>query len=333
MRSLNTRVVFRYVLSVFVLLLLLTSLISTTAHANPSASMALNPSAAGITIGSSVTLTVQIVAGANQIIAAQACVTYDSSKVSAGTPNVSGSALAYSTPSSSADCSAGEVQISQYGLPAFPSGTFTLGTITFTALVSNTTASIGFDSGTSYIKDNATVDGGGNPINIMTGSTGSTLTLNAVPATPPPATPPSNPPSTPSGGTTPTKQPTTPTTPAATPTTPAVADPPATPAAATLPTTTTTPAPQNPDPFPKEPKSKAPFIIGGASVFGIIVIGLVVKFFLLPFLNKRKLDVPTAPIAPIQETSPIDTIIQPSHDFSAPVFAQDPRPKLRPRDL
>lgn len=151
-----------------------------------SATLSLSPASASVTVGDDVTLTIQVNAGSNQITGAQACLVFDSAKVTFKSISAAGSALSFQTPPSSDDCPGGEPQISRFDFST-ASGTFTLGTVTFTAAQGGTSAAITFDNIASYVKDNATLDGDDNPVSILTGSSGSALTLNAVPSSPAPS--------------------------------------------------------------------------------------------------------------------------------------------------
>ncbi len=139
--------------------------------------------------GSTISLTIQVDAGTNQITAAQACLMYDTSKLTLINTDSSSSTLPSVTPGSSTDCSVGQAQISRFAFspnaktvnPA--SGTFSLAVVTFQAKQSGTTATISFDTAKSYIKDTATTTTNGNYSNILAGTSGVTLTLNSLTAT------------------------------------------------------------------------------------------------------------------------------------------------------
>jgi hypothetical protein len=278
-------------------------------HANPSATLNLTPATINITQGASVTLTIKVAAGANQITGAQACLTYDNTKLSAGTPDTSSSALGYPTPSSSSDCTAGEIQVSRFDFTPV-SGTFILATIAFTATsAQSVVTNINFDNATSYVKDNVTTDGNGNFISILSSSSGSSLTLNPV-AAPTPPTPPTSPP--PPAPTTPATKPTkapAPPTPSPVTTTPketehqiaTIAQPNIIPAPP--PVTKVIAAPTS------KPNNTPHYIIGAATIAALLAICAAIKFALLPFLTKRKLATMPQVILSPDPITPVATAI------------------------
>lgn len=267
------------------LLLYLTIGVAPTASA-ASATLSLTPATASVTQGSDIQLTIRINAGANQITGAQACITFDSAKLTLTQTDISSSAFSYTTPGSSSDCSAGQTQVSRFDITQ-PSGTLTLAVLTFRANQGGATANVSFDNTTSYIKDNDSTDGSGNYISILTGSTGTSVTLNAIPAapaSPAPATPP------PAKAKTTTPKATTPaivnnTPPAVTETAPAqTSSSDVTAEAAPTPTTT-------PKITKKAASNKVAYIVAGIVLAVLIAAGLVAKFVGIPgvplFAKKR----------------------------------------------
>jgi fibronectin type 3 domain-containing protein len=156
-------------------------------NASPTTSLSMASSSGTLTTGSQVAITVKVSAGANQITGAQACVSYDATKLSLTSIDTSTSPLHNAIPAGSGDCNPGQAQISRFDTtPA--SGDFTLGILNFSVIQASTTATLGFDTNKSYIRDNASTDANGNYINILTTATGSTLTLDPITPIPDPIT-------------------------------------------------------------------------------------------------------------------------------------------------
>lgn len=174
----STRRLYAGVLS---LTLLILSASGGVAHAAATATLALTPTTATTTQGATTAVTIQVNAGTNKITGAQACIKYDAAKLSLINTDTSTSALSYTTPNSDADCKAGELQVSRFSTDK-PSGTFTLAKLTFKALGTDTSASLDFNTTSSYIKDDATADVNGTYTSILTGSTGAKIAIGTVPA-------------------------------------------------------------------------------------------------------------------------------------------------------
>lgn len=202
-----------------------TVLLNRNAYGAASATMYLTPATGSITQGSDIQLTIKVAAGTNKIIAAQACIQYDKTKLQLIQTDTTSSPLPNEKPSDPGyNCPPGELQVSQYGT-SFPSNTFNLAVLTFRALQANTSDTLSFNNTKSYVMDNATTDSSGTYVSILSGTTGSTITLSPVPV---PA---------------PTAQPATPA-----PTITKTPAPSATPTASTPPKTTVTPRPTTPVP-------------------------------------------------------------------------------------
>jgi hypothetical protein len=307
---------------------------SGTAYA-ASGTMSLSAASGSLQQGSSTVVTVQVSAGTD-ITAAQACVSYDSSKLSLTNTDYSGTPLDATTPSSaSTDCSAGQVQIGRYSLTSHPSGNFTLARLTFKALASSGSNALTIGS-KSFLYDNTASDPPG--ILNLDGSTGTTISFTAIPS-PEPSPSPSSP-----APTTSTKQTTksSGTTASATTTTSSAAaitdagrstDTELTQAVSAdvhVPLTRTS---ANTTAEAKNAKSRRTlFILIGATFASIIAAVVMAKFLGVPGLPRRQESIGAAPLPPTDPTSAAishlpdaqipgpSAVIQPEHH-------DDPTPK------
>lgn len=145
------------------------------------ASLSFSPTNATVNQGSSVVLTIQVIAASQNISGAQACIHFDTSQLSLVNTDTSSSPLTYTTPSSSSDCAMGDTQVSRFGV-SHPSGTFTLAKLTFKALAFGVSTPVAIEKAQSFIKDTSTTDSSGNYANILSTLSGSTIKQNAVAA-------------------------------------------------------------------------------------------------------------------------------------------------------
>lgn len=184
----NTKSSIKYVAAIMFALYLFIQLFFGSigkSFAAASATISISPTAVGVTQGSSTVVTVNINAAANNITAAQACVSYDTSKIQLTNTDYTTSPLGTTTPSGGTDCPAGQIQLSRYTLPPFPNGTFALAKLTFKALVAGGTTTVSVNNGSSYIYDDT-----GTATNILVAPAGSSvLSLESIPAAPPSASP------------------------------------------------------------------------------------------------------------------------------------------------
>lgn len=142
------------------------------AHA-ASVSNSYSPASQSLANGSNVTLTINTNAGSNHVLTDQLRVTYDPAKLKYISVSYSGSPLDQSAPEEASGT--GYYQIARYTLGTKPTGSFKLATITFQALTSSGSATVGYDAANSsvYVQE----DGGA--ANALTGTSGSTITLTA----------------------------------------------------------------------------------------------------------------------------------------------------------
>jgi len=297
--SLAKNKLFRLIASIGLTATLFSTLFVGSAAA-ATAKFTISPTSGSVTVGSSIVLTIQATANGSAF-AVQSCVTYDSSKLQLTNTDYSADPLTNTTGSApSTDCLDGEIQLGRYSTsPA--SGTFTVAALTFKALQSGTTASVGFDDAKSVIGNDT-----------PSGSNSSTLTLVAIPAptpTPTPTTPPAtttNPPATTTPSTTPKTAPKTnpsPTTPSSTP---AITDTPraeseTTQAASPNVTESSSSSGTSSKPRSKKTSYLVIYIIGGGIAALLLAAGLLLKFVGSPF--KRSSTNYVTPISP-QNTDP-----------------------------
>jgi hypothetical protein len=157
--------------------LFLTPLFGSTAAA-ATAKFTISPTSGTVTQGSTIEFTIQAVPAATDTYAVQACVVYDSAKLSLDNVDYSSDPLPSNNPSApSSDCSAGQAQLGRNGINGsnvtHATGTFTVAVVRFKALQSSGIATISFDDAKSFI-DSAT----------PSGSDSASITLAAVPAAP-----------------------------------------------------------------------------------------------------------------------------------------------------
>lgn len=101
------------------------------------------------------TIIVTVQAGTSKIAAAQACVTYDTSNLEYVGISYEDVPLSSTTPPDPVgDCPKDTVALSRYSLSDHPSGTFTLGTVTFKSKAGSGEASLGINQGKSFLYDN-----------------------------------------------------------------------------------------------------------------------------------------------------------------------------------
>lgn len=170
-------------------------------NAAGSNTFSLSSSASTITQNETFVVTANLTSTSDAITSGRIYVTFDTSKVAFVSASFSGSPWTNDTGETGEGN--GYYQATRYKTPPYVTGTNMFVKITFKALVSGGSTSLSVNNGNSLINDEAT---GGN---VLTGSTGVSVSFKA-PTTTAPSTPtPSKPSTTPSSPTTPSTQPTT----------------------------------------------------------------------------------------------------------------------------
>lgn len=133
-----------------------------------------SPASQTVSTGSNFTVTVNTNAGLNHVLTDQLRVTFNPAKLEYVSVSYSGSPLTTDAPDAGAG--SGYFQISRYTLGAQPTGTFLLATLTFRALATSGSDTLGYDPANSSIYVNE--DGGA--ANALTGVSGATYSFDGV---------------------------------------------------------------------------------------------------------------------------------------------------------